>query len=82
MQQRLHRFISGRGYFDEHRPTIGAPVHAIQNQAVQGSPFVRTPADYPALLPTTPFGSSSAGLGAYFFSVSALTISPSCLSAS
>ena len=35
MQQRLQRFIGGRGDLDENRLTVGAPVHAVQYQAVQ-----------------------------------------------
>ena len=35
MQQRLQRFIGGCGYLDEDRLTVGAPVHAVQHQAVK-----------------------------------------------
>ena len=35
MQQRLQRFIGGCGSLDEDRLTAGAPVHAVQHQAVQ-----------------------------------------------
>ena len=35
VQQRLQRFIGGCAYLDEDRLTLGAPVHAIQHQAVQ-----------------------------------------------
>ena len=35
VQQRLQRFIGGCAYLDEDRLTVGAPVHAIEHQAVQ-----------------------------------------------
>ena len=33
--RRPQRFIAGRGHFDKHRLTVGAPVRAVEHQAVQ-----------------------------------------------
>ena len=47
VQQRLQRFIGGCGYLDEDRLTVGAPVHAVEHQAVKvnvevgGRPVIR-----------------------------------------
>ncbi|MCY7305916.1 MAG: hypothetical protein LH632_07170 [Rhodoferax sp.] len=35
VQQRLERYIGGCAYFDKDRLTVGAPVHAVQHQAVR-----------------------------------------------
>ena len=37
VQQRLQLLVGGCGYFDKHRLAVGAPVHAVQHQAMQMS---------------------------------------------
>jgi len=35
VQQRLQLLVGWNGYFDKHRLTVRAPVHAVQHQAIQ-----------------------------------------------